>query len=126
MAVNLDSIEKSAIFALDFFRLRNLRYVDYEALFDQAFRALVRENGTFYETLYDLYSPSVMRLLKAIAREGIVKEINASAFISKYNLKAASSVSSALKTLTETDQVCKTPAGYRLYDPLLAAWLRSM
>lgn len=97
-----------------------------DALFDQAFRALVRENGTFYETLYDLYTPSVMRLLKAIAREGIVKEINASAFISKYNLKAASSVSSALKTLTETDQVCKTPDGYRLYDPFLAAWLRNM
>ena len=97
-----------------------------DALFDQTFRALVRENGTFYETLYDLYTPSVMRLLKAIAREGIVKEINASAFISKYNLKAASSVSSALKTLTETDQVCKTPDGYRLYDPFLAAWLRNM
>lgn len=95
-------------------------------LLDQAFRTLVKENGVFYETLFDLYSPSVMRLLKAIAREGTVKEINASAFISKYNLKAASSVSSALKVLTETDQVCKTENGYRLYDPFLAAWLRML
>lgn len=95
-----------------------------QSLFEQAFRALVRENGIFYETLFDLYSPSVMRLLKAIAREGVVKEINAGAFISKYNLKAASSVSSALKTLIETDQVCKTTEGFRLYDPFLAAWLR--
>lgn len=93
-------------------------------VYEQAFRSLVRENGTFYETLLDLYTPSVMRLLRAIAREGMVKEINASAFISKYNLKAASSVSSALKTLIETDQVCRTPDGYRLYDPFLAAWLR--
>ena len=65
-----------------------------------------------------------MRLLKAIAHEGCVKEALAGDFISKYRLRAASSVSSALKKLINNDLVYETPDGYRVYDRFMAEWLR--
>lgn len=46
-------------------------------------------------------------LLKAIAKEGCVKEVLAGDFIRKYRLRAASSVSAALKKRMDTLFVIK-------------------
>lgn len=95
-------------------------------LLDQAFTSLVMSNGSFYEYAYNRYSLTLRRLLKAIAAEGTVRETTSSTFIQRYKLKAASSVSTALKSLAAEDVVCHSPEGVRLYDPFFEAWLRRL
>lgn len=67
-----------------------------------------------------------MRLLKAIAKEGCVKEALAGDFISKYRLRAASSVSAALKKLIGNELVYQTADGYIIYDRFMGEWLRKL
>ena len=67
----------------------------------RAIREIVAENEYGYQNLLAAYTSGAIRLIKAIAKERIVPEINAGSFISKYKLKAASSVNSALRTLTK-------------------------
>ena len=55
--------------------------------------------------LLNAYPSGSVRLLKAIASEGCVKEVSSGDFISKHKLKAASSVSSALKKLVGSELV---------------------
>ena len=89
-----------------------------------AVEQIVAEQSYSYAALLKAYSPGPVRLLKAIAHEGCVKEALAGDFISKYRLRAASSVSSALKKLINNDLVYETPDGYRVYDRFMAEWLR--
>ena len=93
-------------------------------LVNRAIEEIVSESGYAYETLLSAYSASNVKLIKAIARAGCVKEINAGGFIAKYNLKAISSVNTALKKLIDKELVYKTPHGYIVYDRLMAIWLR--
>lgn len=95
-------------------------------LLEIAFHTLVMSNSSFYEMAYNSYTPTLRRILKALAKEGIAKEVNSATFIQRYNLKAASSVSTALKSLVEDDVVCKANQTYRLYDPFFAAWLKRL
>lgn len=105
-------------------------YADYrpidQDLLERAFLTLVQSNSSFYEYSYNHYSPTLRRLLKAIATEGTVKEATSASFVQKHKLKAASSVSTALRSLCEDDTVCKSTEGYRLYDPFFADWLRRL
>jgi predicted transcriptional regulator len=70
------------------------------------------------------YSPGNIRLLKAIAKEKCVKEVLAGSFISRNNLRAASSVSASLKKLVDNEIVYLSPAGYIVYDRFMSEWLR--
>ena len=90
-----------------------------------AIAAIVEESVYTYETLLSSYSSGSVKLLKAIAKEGCVKEINAGDFIVKYRLKAASSINTALKKLIDKELVYKTQDGYIAYDRFMAIWLRS-
>ena len=56
--------------------------------------------------------------------EGKVKEPLAGNFIFRHGLRAASSVSSALKSLVENEIVYRSPEGYMVYDRFMAEWLR--
>lgn len=96
----------------------DIRMVDY------AVGEVVAESTYTYENLLAAYPASNIRLLKAIAKSGCVKEINSGDFIAEYKLRAASSVNSALKKLIDREMVYKTPDGYIVYDRFLAVWLR--
>lgn len=89
-----------------------------------AIRDIVAENEYGYQNLLAAYPAGAIRLLKAIAQERIVKEINAGAFIAKYKLKATSSVNTALRSLINKEMVYKTQSGYIVYDRFFAIWLR--
>lgn len=91
----------------------------------QALSEIVEESSYFYESLLAAYPAGINRLLKAIADERCVKEILAGSFISKYNLKAASSVNGMLKKAIDNELVYKTPKGYIVYDRFMAEWLRN-
>ncbi|MDE6506944.1 MAG: AAA family ATPase [Alistipes sp.] len=96
------------------------------ATVDFAIREIVEESTYAYESLLSAYPTGSVRLLKAIAREGCVKEIQAGEFIAKYKLRAASSVNSAIKKLLANELVYKAPNGYIIYDRFLNEWLRSL
>ena len=57
-------------------------------------------------------------------KENCVKEINSGDFITRNNLKAASSVNSSLKKLIDKELIYKTAHGYIVYDRFMAIWLR--
>lgn len=77
-----------------------------------------------YTDLLKAYTPGHVRLLKAIAKEGCVKEILSGDFIKRNNLRAASSVSSALKKLLNNELVYQSSNGYTVYDRFMSEWLR--
>lgn len=93
-------------------------------LVDHAIEEVVEESTYTYENLLVAYSSNNVKLLKAIAKERHVKEINAGDFIARYGLKAASSVNSALKKLINNELIYKAPEGYIVYDRFMAIWLR--
>lgn len=93
-----------------------------EQLFE-AIDRLIAEYEYAYQNLISAYTPTAVKLLKAIAAEGRVAEINAGKFISKYNLKAASSVNTALSKLLKNEVVYKSEKGYIIYDRLMSIWL---
>ena len=91
---------------------------------DYAIGEVVAESTYTYENLLAAYPASNIRLLKAIAKAGCVREINSGDFITEYRLRAASSVNSALKRLIDRELVYNTADGYIVYDRFMAIWLR--
>lgn len=90
-----------------------------------AMEQIVAEQSYSYADLLKAYPAGQVRLLKAIAQEGCVKEVLAGNFISKHKLRAASSVSSALKKLVANELVYQTTDGYIIYDRFMGEWLRN-
>ena len=105
-------------------RLYGYRKAPDANLTDEAIREIVAESTYTYENLLAAYTPGGIKLLKAIAKEGCVKEITSGEFIAKYGLRAASSVNSTLKRLIDKELVYKTPEGYIVYDRFMAIWLK--
>ena len=99
------------------------RDVDME-LVSYATEQILSEYSYTYADLLKAYTPGQVRLLKAIAKEGSVKEVLSGDFISAYRLRAASSVSAALKKLQESELVYQTANGYMVYDRFMGEWLR--
>lgn len=97
--------------------------IDRQAV-NRAIEEVVAESTYTYESLLAAYSAGSVRLLKAIARQKSVKEVNSGAFITEHKLKAASSVNSSLKKLIDKELAYKTPNGYIVYDRFMAIWLR--
>ena len=93
-------------------------------LVSYAVEQIITEQSYSYADLLKAYSAGHVRLLKAIAQEGCVKEVLAGDFISKHRLKAASSVRSALKKLIDNELVYQTADGYIIHDRFMGEWLR--
>lgn len=106
-------------------RLYGYRQEVNENLVTYAMQQIIAEQSYSYADLLKAYSAGSVRLLKAIAREGTVKEPLAGSFVNKHNLRAASSVSSSLKKLVDNELVYQTPEGYIVYDRFMAEWLRA-
>lgn len=96
-----------------------------EELVAYTVQQIVSEQSYSYADLLKAYSPGHVRLLKAIAREGSVKEVLAGDFISKHQLRAASSVRASLKKLLDNELVYQTSCGYIIYDRIMEKWLRN-
>lgn len=60
---------------------------------------------------------------RRMGKTGLIKN---TLFIKKYNLKAASSVNAALKTLKDKEFILKEQQGYIVYDRFLAIWLKRL
>lgn len=88
-----------------------------------AVQELLDENTYSYQELLNAYTAIQVNLLRAIAKEKVVEQINSGDFISKYGLKNASSVSRSLKKMLDTELVYKSEKGYIVYDRFLGLWL---
>ena len=91
---------------------------------NHAISEIVAENSYIYENLLSAYSANPVRLLKAVAKEKCVKEINAGNFIARNKLKTVSSVNVALKKLIDKELLYKSTNGYIVYDRFMAIWLQ--
>lgn len=98
------------------------RNVDAE-LVAYATSEIIAEYSYSYGDLLKAYSAGNVKLLKAIAQEGCVKEVLAGDFIAKYRLRAASSVNASLKKLVEKELIYPTDEGYIVYDRFMGEWL---
>ena len=85
---------------------------------------LIGENAYDYRALLEALPDGSVRLLRAIAREGVAKEISSIGFITRHSLRAPSSTVETLARLLEKELIYKTEAGYVVYDRLLGEWLR--
>ncbi len=94
--------------------------------FLKAVDLLISEYEHAFQNLLAAYTKTEVKLLKAIAKEGLVKMINAGRFISKYDLKAASSVNTALEKLLKRELVYRSEEGYIVYDRLMSIWLERL
>jgi hypothetical protein len=89
-----------------------------------AIQELLQENTYGYQELLNAYSNVQVNLLRAVAKETIVEQINSGDFISKYGLKSAGSVNSALEKLIEKELIYKSEKGYTVYDRFLGLWMQ--
>ena len=93
---------------------------------DEAVRQRVMSNEYDQQRLISILPDGAQRLMKAIAKERLVKAPQSSAFIVKHGLKAASSVKTSLEMLVGKELVYHGKDGYVVYDRLLAEYLRAM
>jgi hypothetical protein len=84
----------------------------------------VQANEYDSQMIVELLPDGAQRLVKAVAKEGAVKSPQAGNFISKYGLRAASSVKTSLKMLLENEILYQDKDGYVVYDRFLAEYLR--
>ncbi len=91
---------------------------------DRAINEIIEEFSYNYAHLLSAYTDNNIALLKAIAKEGSIKEINSSEFIAKHNLKATSSVNTSLNKLLKEELLYKDLNNYIVYDRFMDIWLR--
>lgn len=96
-----------------------------ETQVENAIKERVMANEYDRQMILELLPDGARRLVKAIASEGIVKSPQAGNFISKYGLRAASSVKTSLQMLLENEILYHDRDGYVVYDRFFAEYLRS-
>lgn len=87
---------------------------------------IVQQEATVFSTYQQLFTTFQWRLLKAIALEEEIQSPNAQEFVSRHQLGATSSVSTALKTLVNKEFVVFEKDHYRIHDTLFMRWLQQI
>lgn len=85
---------------------------------------ILKERDPLYTMHRNLLTKVQFNLLRGIAHEETVNQLNSSEFIRKYHLVAASSVNRALVTLEKGDLISQEEEGYVVNDIFLMRWLQ--
>ena len=93
---------------------------------DEAVRMRVQSNEYDQQRILDILPDGARRLLRAVASERVVKTPQSADFISKYGLRAASSVKTSLDMLVDKELLYRGNEGYIVYDRLFAEYLRGL
>jgi len=90
---------------------------------NRAIQRIIASEEDDYKKLIHLLTANQASLLKAIAREGIVKEPLSGLFLRTHQLKSTSSVQRALQFLVDEEFVYQDDRGYMVYDRFMSMWL---
>lgn len=108
----------------ELFSLTNKGELCTKELIREAEENVVDAQKESYQQLLSLIPTKQKMVLQAIAKEGIAKGVNSSAFIKQHRLASASSVQSAIKALLERDIITRLDDGsYRVYDYFFRSWI---
>lgn len=99
--------------------------LDSRGTVDEIVEQLVDEGESTYSDLLLSQTQSSQSVLRAIAAEGVVREISAKSLIDKYRLPVGSTIRSLARELVNRNLVYKSVEGYSIYDQLFAEWLRN-
>ena len=90
----------------------------------EAVLSILNDKASQYEMVMTFLTDNQRNLLKAIAKDSLVPQLQANDFIRKHDLPSASSIKKALTVLQDKDLVYQTPKGYIVYDRFLNLWLK--
>lgn len=90
----------------------------------QSLMQLLENRGSRYEVYLGQFSPTESRVVTILAKERVVAHPQSKTFLSAASLSARA-VGQIIERLMDRGVVEKIEQGYRLSDPLLAAYLRS-
>jgi AAA+ ATPase superfamily predicted ATPase len=102
-------------------RLKRITEFDVEAMY----RTIIQENESIYANYINLLTHLQYKLLRAIAQENGAEALTSNDFLSKYELGAASSVTTAAKSLIEKDFLFVNNNKFFLVDKYFEGWLVS-
>ena len=86
---------------------------------------ILQEEMPSYQMICRLITDRQLQVLRAIAKEGLVKEPGSNVFLQKHHLGAYSTVRSALLNLAEKELVYQQDDGsYRVYEKFFGLWLK--
>lgn len=94
-----------------------------QQLYDTALTTLLNKQSFVYTNILADMTTNQKEVLFALAKEGNAAEVTSSSFISRYNLKSASSVQSSLKGLISKKIIAKEDGNYVISDRLFRLWL---
>jgi hypothetical protein len=84
------------------------------------------EEAPSYQMICRLITDRQLQVLRAVAKEGIVKEPGSNVFIQKYQLGAYSTVRSALLTLSDKELIYQKDDGsLMVYEKFFGLWLKN-
>lgn len=112
-------------YTLNFLFDTNAAVITKEDVSQVLLKILEQEESSFAAEL-DRLTNNQMRLLVAVAKEGLVPAINAGTFVRKHGLKGTSSINKALEYLIDKELVYKSAEGYCVYDRFFSLWLSRM
>lgn len=111
-------------------RVMNILYLFTDAgkkcemnMLDEAINYLLNMLSDNFETQLSQMPEKQRNVFRAIAQEGMARNVLSGLFINKYRLMSSSSVSSALKALLEKDLITQEDGAYMVYDQFFAMWL---
>ena len=99
------------------------RKIDRDSV-DRMMIMITAENEAIYANYISLLTPFQFRVLRAVALNGGVQNPTSNEFISSYDLGAASSVSLAIKSLTDKEFITLIDKTFVLNDIFFGSWLK--
>ncbi|MDR0798463.1 MAG: AAA family ATPase [Dysgonamonadaceae bacterium] len=96
------------------------------ALVTKVMENILLERDYTYINYRNLLTTQQFNLLKAIAKEENIQQINSQVFLKKYNLGSASTVNRAIKALIDKEMVYEESSIYRVYDVFFEKWLQRL
>ena len=91
-----------------------------------ALNHILLEEAPSYQMICRLITDRQLRVLRAVAKEGVATEPGGNAFLQKYQLGAYSTVRSALQTLCDKELIYQKDDGsYMVYEKFFGLWLKN-
>ena len=92
----------------------------------RALNAIVEENNYTYQRFFSMLTGNQRMMLRAVAKERIVAQPTSSQFLTRYGLKAGSSVMRSINSLLENEYIYKDQRGIMVYDRFFGIWLAQL